>query len=270
MMDKKKARLRVGVLLDTCRDCVKAPKTSVTGSIPVEVREESCGECSTHEELKKLRPILDGKWGGELELNLTAEEFVQLNYVEKKSYNVIAEMKGVDRKRINAFKFNNKEAIQKILKEKGLSEADATIERGRKTAVASPPVPSSEIEFVHTPVAQVINWKAKYEEANALVEDQKVEIKDLLTTIDGLREVLKELQAANDLHAACEDVEIELADIRKENDMLREENARFIELNHRCRVELEKEQQHSKSILTDCISLREENKHLRGLVKLWL
>jgi hypothetical protein len=281
-MDKKKARLRVGVLLDTCRDCVKAPKASVTGSIPVEVREEYCGTCSVYTEMAHLRKILDGKEISPAmprkkrgsHLAITVEEFIQLNYVDKKTVSEIAESRGIDRTVIGNWKWRHKEEINKMLAEKGLTKADAADERGKhrkkKDNVASPPVLAPEIEFVHNPVEQAINWKEKYEEVNALAEGQKVEIKDLLTLVDGLRETLKEIQATNDLHAACEDIENELADVRKENGSLREENARFIDRQYKDSSLMKNQRLRIDSLFSDNNKLLRENKLLKELLKLWL
>ncbi|WP_370222030.1 hypothetical protein [Cytobacillus sp.] len=188
-------------------------------------------------------------------LNLSVEEFVQLNYVEKKSYDEISKLKGFDRKQIINWKYNNKSQIKELLDQKGLSEKDA--KKGRGNSVKKDGV--LKVETLKTNLVEGL-WKEKYESLESEYKALSARAIVLEGNFNQLRSKHTELE---ELNAACRSNEAELESLKEEKDG-------FIKQQYHNSYLIENQKKRITDLILDNKKLTQENDALKSLVKLWI
>ena len=190
----KKLRWKVGDLLDKCQECPKRPAQG--HYVSVEQIEEICGPCLVYQEIRNLGKQL----GGEVVVKktvMTVDEYVQLHFVEKKSREEIAQLKGVTPKTIYNFKINHRKEIEKA----------------RQTL-------NIDSNGEEKPSECKCNKEDKLAEYEALISQLERQLKGKDGMISNQHETLKKLESKieelESLHAACEDVESESDSLRND------------------------------------------------------
>lgn len=245
-MKPHELRWKVGGLLDQCQVCPKRPTQE--RYVSVEQTEEICGPCSVYQEIRNLGKQL----GGEVVVKktvMTVDEYVQLHFVEKKSREEIAQLKGVTPKTIYNFKINHRKEI-----ENARQALNITSDNEKKTSETN-----NIKEEKTTEISQILSeLKRQLKDKTDIIAAQQLKIMELEAKLEELEFV----------HKACGDVELESYGLRNENKELTEQ---LLEVKDKV-----KKQEYIINLQKETIvdmreklgTLTAQNHHLWGLVGL--
>jgi hypothetical protein len=187
--------------------------------------------------------------GGRKEMaqHITVEEFVQLHHIEGKSHTEIAQLKGMKKNGLSQWKWLNKTKIQESLQALNLGEI--TVEKSNVT---------------------------KSEQVVKTIENQPLN-DELLKAKNEIEDLKKQVHELEYLHAACDDVETELASLKDELEQERKakeeayQKAFDIELTLGLRIsELEAQLSECSNNTMSVSKVVTENKAIKELLKLYL
>lgn len=220
-------------LLEACQPC---DKRKYSGASP----EVTCKGCQIYSEIRGIGENLGRK--KDMALNITVEEFVQLNN-EGKSRSEICQLKGIKPNALSNWKWINKEKINAHLSK------------------AQPP--SKEVK----PSEAKNTQEDKTAEYERVISVLKSDLNNLIHDNKGLGELIDDLQAKvkelENIDAACEDVE-------SETSSLRDENAALVKQGHHDSYIISNQKYQLKQYEMEMEALEEENKALKYFARKYL
>lgn len=266
VVSKKKLVIRAGYLLDECRECPK----SLGSSKSVENVKKICGGCAIYKELRMIGEALEGKRTimetervKEMTAATSSENFTLkiADYVEFKNAGMkdkdIAIKLGLKKQQLANWKYTRKKAIKEAM-EASQSVKEKPIDA--KLVLGS----SIPVEAIVATVEPTNDWKGQFEALAKDYEDivkkageMEQRFKDEIMKLEG------QLQDVKDLHAACEDIESEVASLKEENMSLR---GQVVKDSYE--IENLKKICEDKDELLEAYSV--ENSALKVLVKSWI
>jgi chromosome segregation ATPase len=223
-------------LLEVCKGCEKN-----SGSEGPETR---CKGCQTYGELRKIGENLGRKKAMVKPLPITAEEYVQLHHVEGKKRNEICELKGMKPSALSNWKWNHKDEI-----EEALANAPQPDTAEKEVSESKPTQDDKTTEYE----GEITSLSYRIDSFKKQIAEQNYYILDLQAKVAELE----------NLHAACEDVENELAS-------LREENARLAKQGHHNSYIISNQKYQLEKWATEMGVLEEENKALKYFARKYL
>ncbi|WP_057766722.1 hypothetical protein [Cytobacillus praedii] len=184
---------------------------------------------------------------GVVDVEITAKEYYSLKGKGMKDTE-IAEKKGVNPNTLRNWKYHNRI--------KAFKKAEQPKLKGNYNSETKPTKEDQEAEY-----RQLIN------ELSTALNDEKKSGKEKDTLIEKLEAKVSELE---NIHAACDDVESEVASLKKERDNYRDQllDTRDKLIKQDYVVENQKKSlEHAKTTLE---RYELENKHMRGLLSVWI
>jgi hypothetical protein len=224
----------------------------------------SCKGCITCEEIERLGKMLDRD--PEKEARKTQKEDLKVSKLTLEEYQDL-KAQGLRDREIAQKKFINPSHVSMLKKKWNLPS--------KKPVVIENPSPNELRLNIDTniladkilPGPNTVEWLNTNKELRQLNEDLMNELKDKSLWIQKLQEELQELK---NLHAACEDVETEVAHERKAKDWAQQEYARVLSELEQKDYELQNLLGKHADVYSSLIKLEKENKALKDLVKVWI
>jgi chromosome segregation ATPase len=200
-------------------------------------------------------------------LEMTIEEFVDLRYVQKLPFTKIAELKGVKDPTIHNWKNARESQINLRLKALNLPTTEEKKLPKTKYTSNENNAKSDEYERLISALRNDLNayhsqLEEKDDQIRSLHHQRELFKKEMSENNDYILSLQNKVQDLENLHAACEDVENELASLKEENTVMKK---RIEELEHAPLPVL---------LQCDCEDkvnrLTEENLAMRQLLRLWM
>lgn len=202
--------------------------------------------------------------------NITLEEFVRLSHIEGKTMKEIAEIKGAERQSLYSWKYSNKEKIKAIVDtmdvpvKEEVKTSKPKIKLVEKHSEKIAPVPviefkpkldieqgTKKLEVLFDP--KYIEMEGKVDELTKLYADSQEKLNQYQIVLEAKeRDILllqSKIKEANNLHAACDDLEMEISNLQKELVRKRKEKEEALQ-NSKTSPKYEKEIKALKELLS--------------------
>jgi hypothetical protein len=225
----------------------------------------SCKGCITCTEIERLGKMLDRD--PEKEERRTQKEESKVTKLTLEEYQDL-KAQGLKDREIARKKFMNPSHVSMLKKKWNLpSKKPVVIEKPTPNKELPPNQETNSIIDKILPGPNTVEWLNTNKELRQLNNDLMNELKDKSLWIQKLQEEIQELK---NLHAACEDVEAEVAHERKAKDWAQQEYARVLSELEQKDYELQNLLGKHADVYSSLIKLEKENKALKDLVKVWI
>jgi hypothetical protein len=217
----------------------------------------SCKGCITCAEIERLGKMLDRD--PEKEERRTQKEDLKVSKLTLEEYQDL-KAQGLKDREIAQKKFMNPSHVSMLKKKWNLPSTRQIVIENPTPKVSPSNLESFNIVDKTLPGPDTEQWLNTNKELRQLNDDLMIEIQKLK----------EELQELKNLHAACEDVEAEVAHERKAKDWAQQEYARVLSELEQKDYELQNLLSKHADVYSSMIKLEKENKALKELVKVWI